>query len=40
MQMQNPLKILMLEDSRSDAEIIQRLLKKELPQSEFFLAMD
>ena len=38
--MKTALKILMLEDSPEDAEIIQRLVRKEKPTCEFFLAMD
>jgi PAS domain S-box-containing protein len=38
--MTNPLKILMLEDSTADAEIVQRLLQKEKPNCEFSLAMN
>jgi PAS domain S-box-containing protein len=38
--MSNPLKILMLEDSAADAEIVQQLLKKKKPHYEFSLAMD
>jgi PAS domain S-box-containing protein len=38
--MSNPLKILQLEDSATDAEIVQRLLKKEKPHCEFSLAMN
>jgi PAS domain S-box-containing protein len=38
--MKQPLKILLLEDSRTDAEIIHRLLKKEMPRVEFSLAMN
>ncbi len=38
--MKPPLKILILEDSISDAEFIQRLLKKEMEDCEFYLAMD
>lgn len=38
--MKTALKILMLEDSPDDAEIIQRLVRKEKPNCEFFLAMD
>src|SRR5258708_7392443 len=37
--MANPLKILMLEDDISDAEIIQRLMKRDKPSCEFSLAM-
>jgi len=39
-RMQPALKILILEDSVSDAELIQRLLKKENMHAEFKLAMD
>ena len=38
--MPTPLKILILEDSNSDAELIQRLLKKEMEDCLFNLAMD
>jgi len=38
--MKTALKVLMLEDSREDAEIIQRLLKKEKMDCDFYLAMD
>jgi len=38
--MNRPLKILLLEDNRSDAEMIQRLLIKEKMNCEFHLAMD
>jgi two-component system sensor histidine kinase UhpB len=38
--MAGPLKILMLEDSSTDAEIVQRLLKKELTDSTIRLVMD
>jgi len=38
--MNTDLKVLMLEDSHEDAEIIQRLLKREKMDCEFFLAMD
>ncbi|HMH22955.1 MAG TPA: PAS domain-containing protein [Puia sp.] len=38
--MTDTLKILMLEDSTTDAEIIQRMLKKEKPDIEFNLALD
>lgn len=38
--MKTTLKVLMLEDSPEDAEIIQRLLKKEKLSCEFYLAMD
>jgi two-component system, NarL family, sensor histidine kinase UhpB len=40
MKMPGPLKILMLEDSSTDAEIVQRLLKKELTDCTIQLAMD
>lgn len=38
--MEKPLKILLLEDSRLDAEIIERLLVKEISHCEFKLAMN
>lgn len=38
--MEKSLKVLLLEDSRTDAEIIQRLLKKDNENYKFFLAMD
>lgn len=38
--MPNTVKILMLEDSSIDAELIQRMLKKEGMNCEFFLAMN
>src|SRR5688572_28236098 len=38
--MTTPLKILLLEDSRTDAEIIERLLKKELAGCDCRLAMN
>lgn len=38
--MDRPLKILLLEDSRTDAELIQRLLKKEKMNFEFHLSMN
>lgn len=38
--MEIPLKILILEDNATDAEIVQRLLKKENPQFTFRLAMN
>ena len=38
--MQAALKILILEDSISDSDFIQRLLKKEIANCEFFLAMN
>ena len=38
--METVLKVLMLEDSIDDAELIQRLLKKEKIDCEFYLAMD
>ncbi len=38
--MTKPLKILLLEDSTTDAEIVRRLLKKEMPHHEFRLAMN
>jgi len=38
--MDSPLKILLLEDSHADAEIIQRLLQKDLASCEFNLAMN
>ena len=37
--MKKALKILMLEDSIDDVEMIQRLLKKELLHCEFFVTM-
>lgn len=37
--MNRPLKILMLEDSAEDAEIIQHLLKKEMGEAEFLVVM-
>jgi PleD family two-component response regulator len=36
----NSLKILILEDNITDAEIVKRLLQKEKPNCEFSLAMD
>lgn len=40
MRMKKPLKILLLEDSSTDAEIIKRLLLKEIKHCEFNLAMN
>ena len=38
--MPETIKILILEDSLADAELVQRLLLKENPDFEFFLAQD
>ena len=38
--MERPLKILLLEDSATDAELIKRLLLKQKMNCEFHLAMD